>query len=360
MPLVYEGLSRSSSNFSGKARSQLRREFRQSATNSFLYAAELVRVSKELQQRQISALAFKGPTLAALLYEKLSLRTVRDLDLLVSRDQVNTALEVLQACGYAPEPGLGGAPPSVSGNVRHHILLVHHNLSFNVELHWALAAPSFVFPLQFEELWAERQTVSVMNQPVATFSREHTLLMMCAHGTSHCWSSLKWICDIAQAILVFSDLDWTRVLALSHDLGCNRMLCVGLTLATELCGVKLPAELESSVSSEKVIRVCREAQERLFADRDPAVNLERTLTFVRSRERLLDRIRILFRFIRTELRPNARDRALVHLPDSLQVLYFPLRFIRLLLFCWKRAILPILQGAVDRVPFRRFAPIPPE
>jgi hypothetical protein len=101
-------------------------------------------------------------------------------------------------------------------------------------------------------------------------------------------------------------------------------------------------------------------QERLFSDREPAVNLERTLTFVRSRERLLDRIRILLRFIRTELRPNARDRALVHLPDSLQVLYFPLRFIRLLLFCWKKAILPIVGGAVDRPPVRRFAPILPE
>jgi hypothetical protein len=66
-------------------------------------------------------------------------------------------------------------------------------------------------------------------------------------------------------------------------------------------------------------------------------------------------MRIALRFIGSELRPTARDRALVQLPDSLQFLYFPFRFVRVALFCWKRAILPIIQSALDRPRHRNWA-----
>lgn len=347
VPLVYETLSQRSSELPENAWSNLQREFRQNATNSFLYAAELVRLTNHLKKQGIPTIAFKGPTLAVSLYGKLSLRTVRDLDLLVPRDQLDLALESLRVCGYQPVSGLGGAPPRVSGNSRKHILLFHESLGFNVELHWVLTERSFAFPLRFEQLWAERCAVSVMGQPVATLSREHTLFMMCAHGTSHCWWSLKWICDIAQAVLAFPRLDWNRVMTRARASGCHRMLSVGLALASDVCGVKLPGELEPSVTSEKVRAICRDAQRRLFAEREPPINLERTLILVRSRERVLDRLRILLRFIGPELKPNARDRALVSLPGRLRVLYFPFRLVRIMLFCWRRAILPIAKSALD-------------
>lgn len=343
VPLVYEGLkaSRLPDSAANTAR-VLQREFRQSAANSFLYAAELVRLSKYLAEHGIATLAFKGPTLAALLYGKLSLRTVRDLDLLVGKEHMQPALDALRHLGYTPAAGSDGASPSVSSDIRKHILLIHPVLGFSVELHWALSDPSFVFPLCFEELWVGQQMITIMDQSIPTLSREHLLLMMCAHGTNHCWGSLKWICDIAQAVLVFHDLDWNRLSARARALGCHRMLLVGLQLAKEICGVQLPRELASRVRSEKVDQICREVQAHLFAEREPAVSIERTLKFVQSRERFLDRIRILSRFIGRELRPRPGD-------------FYPFRIVRILLFRWNRAILPILQGTIDSS-----APIRPE
>ena len=346
-PLVYESLARGLQLWPEDALTELRRDFRQSAANSFLYAAELVRLSNHLQQRSIAALAFKGPTLALLLYGQLSLRTIRDLDLLVAEDQIDPALSALQQCGYEPVSGLGGARPSVSGRIRKHILLVHHARRFAVELHWAIAESSFAFPLRFQDVWTERHTVMVMEQPVATLSREHMFLMMCAHGTNHCWGSLKWICDIAQAVSRSPDLDWHQLLARARALGCHRMLSVGLALARDICGVQLPAELESCAGTEKVHKICADIQERLFADREPVAYLERTLTFVRSRERFLDRIRILLCFIVPELKPKAGDLALIRLPNVLRILSFPLRLVRIFLFRWKRTVRPIAKSALD-------------
>jgi hypothetical protein len=360
VPLVHVSLSARQVRVPESVKSELRHEFHESAANTFLYAAELVRLLDRLSEREIPALALKGPALATLLYGKLSLRTVRDLDILVDKNQIGPALDVLREYGYTPVAGVEGAGPSISGNLRKHILLTHQEAGFSVELHWAVADPSFALDVSFERLWADRQIVMVLDQPVATLGGEDALLMMCAHGTNHCWGSLKWICDIAQAVSAEPGLDWSWILVQAHGLGCSRMLFLGLALAQELCGVNLPEELEPGVHSEKIARLSRRVIAAMFVEKPPLVNLERTLTFIRSRERLRDRIRIALRFIGPELRPNARDRALVRLPDSLQFLYFPFRFVRLMLFCWKRAIMPILRTALDRPRFRDLAVLPPK
>ena len=195
--------------FPKSPRAELEKQFRQNALNSFRYAAELVRLCDHLQQRGIRALPFKGPTLAALLYGKLSLRKIRDLDILVANDRINPALNALGACGYAPVADAASDP-----NVRRegkHILLAHQSAGFQVELHWAIADPALGFRIGFNRLWAARQDVTVLTHPIASVSRENLLLILGAHGTSHCWESLKWICDIAQQLYCFfrSRLDST-------------------------------------------------------------------------------------------------------------------------------------------------------
>src|SRR6185437_5776665 len=209
VPLIHESLLANRRHIPNEVRASLQSEFQRSAAGTILYAAELVRLFESFERRCISALAFKVPTLAVLLYGRLSLRTIRDLDILVAKDQLDTALSVLQACGYEPVVGLDGAPPSVLPGARKHMLLVHRHAGFNVELHWALADPSFAFHLGFDRLWANRQNIPVLKTPIATLGREDLLLLLCAHGTSHCWGSLKWICDVAQATTL-SGLDWKR------------------------------------------------------------------------------------------------------------------------------------------------------
>jgi hypothetical protein len=359
VPLIHEALLADRQKFPKEIRASLESEFQRSAAGTILYAAELVRLFESFERRGISALAFKGPALAVLLYGRLSLRTVRDLDILVAKDTFDAALSVLHACGYELVSGLAGAPPSVSSGVRKHILLVHRHGGFNVELHWAIADPSFSFPLGFERLWANRQNIPVLTAPIPTLGQEDLVLLMCAHGTSHCWGSLKWICDVAQATML-PGLGWERILTRARALGCTRMLFVSLALARRLCGIEVPEELRPGVASEKVDRLCREIESRLFIDSDPLVNLERTLTFVRSRERFSDRMRIILRFIGSEVKPNARDRSLIRLPRPLTFLYFPFRMVRLMLFCWKRALLPILRSAIDLPRARPLAMLPPE
>src|SRR6185437_9922656 len=202
VPLLYEALSSNLSRLPADVRNGLRRNFQQNAANSFLYASELVRVTDCLRREPIPALAFKGPTLTAQLYGKLSLRTIRDLDILVGQEQMDSALKVLQRCGYSPVPGSGGRF-SLSSKLQKHVLLANQSLGFRIELHWAISERSFAFGLSFDQLWAARRDVAILGAPVATVGPEDLLLILSAHGTNHCWGSLKWICDIAEAIRAF-------------------------------------------------------------------------------------------------------------------------------------------------------------
>ncbi len=359
VPLVYEALSPDFACLPPEVSTALRQEFQASAANSFLYGDELARLSEFLQRRSIPALAFKGPALAAVLYGKLSLRTVRDLDILVPPEQMDRALEALQELGYAPDPRRPDWRAET--HLAKHVLLIHKNAGFQVELHWAIAERSFGFGLSFDKLWAARREIAVQGAPVETISPEDLLLLLSAHGTNHCWGSLKWVCDIAEAMRAFPNLDWDHLLMRARALGCRRMLLVGAGLAADICSVDLPGPVQRALAYHAAARImCREIRSRLFASRPLPVDLERTLIFVRSRERLRDRLRILATFLATKLRPGARDRALIHLPGSLEALYIPIRLLRLLLTYWRRAIVPIIRGALGQVWPRGWAMLPPE
>ena len=62
--------------------------------------AELVRVTERLDREGIRSISLKGPALGLSLYGDLSLRTSKDLDLLVDRRDVEAAERVLLDMGY--------------------------------------------------------------------------------------------------------------------------------------------------------------------------------------------------------------------------------------------------------------------
>jgi hypothetical protein len=63
-------------------------------------AAELSRILRTLEAGGVTALAFKGPTLALLAYGNLALRDSADLDFLVPHHQLASAIEIPSADGY--------------------------------------------------------------------------------------------------------------------------------------------------------------------------------------------------------------------------------------------------------------------
>jgi hypothetical protein len=82
-------------------------------------------------------------------------------------------------------------------------------------------------------------------------------------------------------------------------MGLMRMLCVGLRLATDLTGLKLPAAVEKEIRSQpRLTLVTEQMRRRMFASDDQgAGTVGMTWLQLKMRERLQDKLRYGYRLI---------------------------------------------------------------
>jgi hypothetical protein len=324
-PLAYAALQRCGIRQPAGAEQEWRAEFQSEAASGLLYGRELARIQRHLHAFGIAAIAFKGPALALKLYGALGLRPCRDLDLVVRKRDLEPAAAVLERLGYRCELEPGA---EISPTEKH--IIFRDGQGFAVELHWAVSRPSFSFSMGFDELWPKRETVQVLGVSVAAPGPEDLPIALCAHGTAHSWGSLKWICDIA-LLLKSPDLDWERTFGKAQQTGAGRMLLTGVSLANELLRTPLPVDAQRRIAASPAVRALTASMlSGIFSNARPQPGVERVSAFMRSRERLLDRLRIAIQFLAANLRPTARDRELVRVPRIFGFVYWPLRLARLI------------------------------
>jgi hypothetical protein len=330
-----------------EVRSAIDAEFLRLAADGLLYARELARIMVCLETADVPAIAFKGPALAIALCGKASLRQCRDLDVLVAKEQIPKALERLRSCGYEHDHDSQDA--GRLWRTEKDFLLVHGESRFKVELHWAVAAPSFYVRMPFDDIWRRRASISVLENRVAVPHPEDLVLLLCVHGTRHCWAALKWICDIAGVVQKYPEIDWGRLCARARDLGCLRMLLIGLALAREVIRIDLPVEIERALERDRAVdAISADLSARLLSKTETWFDFERTLCYVRSHERWWDRIRMVGSYIGRNLKPDVRDREFIRLPASLVPLYLPLRIGRVLYRHWSDTGRPLLASLMHR------------
>ena len=72
-----------------------------------------------------------------------------------------------------------------------------------------------------------------------------------------------WIADAA-ALISRQAPDWDRAMAAARDVGLERILPLGLRLASDVLGAELPPQLEASVLSDRVVsRLAAQIKSRL-------------------------------------------------------------------------------------------------
>lgn len=157
---------------------------------------ELARIVRALEAQGIRYLLVKGIPLSVQLYGDPAVRGGRDIDIWVERDRMRDAQAILAKLGYVPpihalpEGPEGSAPPKESG-------WVHGENRILVELHDRLTDNRELLPWDFDELWAERETVPIAGQKVPAMPRRRLVVYLAVHGASHGWQRLMWLEDMA-------------------------------------------------------------------------------------------------------------------------------------------------------------------
>jgi hypothetical protein len=166
---------------------------------------------------------------------------------------------------------------------------------------------------------------------VPNLDPEITLLVLCMHGSKHAWSRLIWINDIAQVLKSFPDLNWKEVTREAKRSGLWRSLALGILLAHRVADAAVPEPALRRFERDTVARsMAQHFEESLFEAPGnlPVGRKPYNINLLDFHDRL--RLFLSLDF----LRPNARDRAVLRLPKSLDALYYLVRPIRLL---WDRS-----------------------
>lgn len=307
----------------------LRESFRRNAARNLLLAGELLRLTKLLEDEGVRTLAYKGPALAACAYGDLSLRRFIDLDIIVRRRDVPRAAELLRSHGFDAHAGLSRAQQETLLRTQHNLAFTRDGGRLSVELHWDVAARRFAaLPLD-EDVWARAVVVGLCGGVVRTLAAEDLLVALCVHGAKHFWERLAWVCDLNELLRANPNLDWPLALGRAGQAHVERMLLLGLRLASSLLGAPLPEDVRRRVRADAAAaRLSLEVARRMFdgAEFEP-LGLVRGVSFnLRARRRLVEKARY-FRFILT---PTDKDLTARRLPHGLTFAYYLLRPLRLI------------------------------
>jgi hypothetical protein len=269
---------------------RLRSHFIAVAARNLFLTQELIGLLKLLDEHGIVGIPFKGPAVAASLYDDLALREFEDLDIFVRKQDVVRIEELLIAHGYYRES---------------HVLR-RHDHKVTVELQRGPMRKPYAFPPDFERCWDRVEPLSLAGTDVHYLPPTDVLLFLCVHGCKHLWERLLWVCDVAELVRVHHDIEWSACIASASALGGRRMLFVGLLLARQLLDAPVPEAVLSRARSDSEARALAEqiSDGLLHRTEDPInVAAEAPVFFLRMRERLRDKLELCVRLSPTLRHP---------------------------------------------------------
>jgi hypothetical protein len=304
---------------------KLRRHFQSHARRNLSWLDELLDLVQLSEARGLQVLPYKGLVFALQAYGNVALRQFCDLDLFMPRQNVVEMQELLLERGY--RPALSDVPQRVEHTSGSELLFIRDSDGIQVDLHWAFAPSFFAFGLD-DKVLSHCRRLPVGHRTVAILPPEDHLLIVCMHGTKHCWCRFGWIVDIAEIVRRHPDLNWPHLLALASDANSKRALFLGLRLAGNLLALELPAGLFTKIREDSAVeRLASAVEKTLFSDG----GIRQVPSFhwfnLRARDRWKDK---LFYFAHLIFASHDHEKTLLPLPALLSWAYWLVRPVRLL------------------------------
>ena len=319
---------------------KLQERLLRTAQKNLAWLQEWLRVLDVLADSRIPIISFKGPALALMAYRNLALREFADLDLLVRPCDVVRTRDVLLHNGYVLNSDVPDNTDAALSRFSDRQISFgkNDNHEIKLDLHWGVVSEWSSFQLDVGSLFEyasieRRERISFLS-----LSPEYLLLLLCAHGTKHCWSNLRLLCDVACHVQSSPNLNWNLCVRLAEPDG-DLVMKHSLLLTRQVLGLQLPECVTNYASGDaKAHWLAAKAQTFLFReDRNRSPYLDdrtRYLQVLRYRlaleggQRLRSSVALVFRraFI-----PNEADWRSLRLPRSLYFLYYLFRPIRLVI-----------------------------
>lgn len=198
--------------------------------NHFL-SQRMVPLLKAFHLASIETLILKGAALILLYYSDYGLRPMSDFDVLVRREDLRTAIAVLDRLDWTPESEwpkehipfkkvldrFSGRPAFELSEV---LLPFHHAIGFEntdggyIDLHWHISHECLT-PHSTDDFWKRAMPTQMNRIPVQVLNPTDQLLHICLHGSR--WNHLPPVHWVADAMTILNtkelEIDWNHLSA---------------------------------------------------------------------------------------------------------------------------------------------------
>ncbi|MET1179934.1 nucleotidyltransferase family protein [Peribacillus simplex] len=318
----------------------LHKKYKENTFKMLLLSSEMEKISKVFTEKKIRLLFLKGPVIAEDIYGDISLRTSKDLDILIPTNDLSKADKLMLFQGYKREQSI------VSFDnwrwMTHHVTYYHPQKEVQIEIHWRLHPAPGKEP-SFEDLWKRKRVSALTTYGVHFLGKEDLLTYLVSHGARHGWFRLRWLVDIDKIIRKrINDKEYISIL-LKESVH-NDYIGQAIVLANKLLNTPIPEEIKSI---SKVKRINKKAQLSYFYlvkmgnleinqynDSYSLIKLNLQKSFV---NRYLFAMKSNFQrvfFLLKLFYPSNEDSEILKLPKSFYFLYFPLRPF---LWAWRKS-----------------------
>ena len=246
--LMHERLQRfDSSGWPQALRDDLAREARAEAARELARANEIAAVLDALAAGGVRPILFKGTALAYTIYPAPSARPRGDTDVLLPREDVAHAREILSAAGYVPAVYCDGELlfRQIELQKTDRLGVVHA-----WDLHWAVSTQAlFADLLSYDEVAREAAPVPALGAHARAASPVHALLLACVHPAMHHRNetSALWTLDVH---LLTSEMSAPELTAFARLAAVKRVAAIvaaQLDQAARTWGTALPPEMVAAL-----------------------------------------------------------------------------------------------------------------
>lgn len=245
----------------------LKDRFKRNARRNKVLCQELLRLNELFSSNGIKIINYKGPETVTRIGIDITRRQFNDLDFLIRPEQLPHIRELLSTVGYfirtetvtiedKQQKDYSFIRTHASNGQRAIAALPGDSEEYReiiIEPHVSLVEYRLPLAIDYEGIWRRAQPIGFLNTTIPSLSAEDLLFVLCINGCKAKWKNLKLICHIANLIHRLPDIDFDACMIHARKAGCERMLLLGLILASDLLGVNIPPIASLQTKSHKIL-----------------------------------------------------------------------------------------------------------
>ena len=224
------------------------------AVTALVMTRESIRLQRAFGAAGLPAFIVKGVTVGILAYGDPCLKESWDIDLLTSVEALPQAHSLLESLGY----DLYHPDRMTSEQFRRFVPFtieagyLHRENGLTVELHWRMMRNRRL--LSDFSVHSPSQVVPAAGAELLTFDNELLFTYLCAHGSEHAWSRLKWLADLGAFIGSRGPGHLERFYESALQAGAGRMAGSSLLLCRRLLGTSVSPSVLPELENDRVVR----------------------------------------------------------------------------------------------------------